>query len=256
MNSSTKEHILKSLAKGIRFDGRKKEDLREVTVEYGISKSAEGSARVKIGNTEVLAGVKMGVEQPYPDTQDRGNLMVNAELLPLSSPDFESGPPSIEAIELARVVDRGIRESESIDVKDLCIEEGEKVWSVMIDICTINDEGNLIDASSLAALAALKDAKFPKLEDGKVNYEEKTDKGLPLNKDPIAVTVFKIGEHFIVDPLTNEEQNAEARLTVTTVEDGTMCSLQKGGNAPLNVEEIDKMVEIAQAKAKELRSNL
>lgn len=256
MSEGTRQHILASLSNGMRFDGRKAEDMREVTVEYGVSKSAEGSARVKIGDTEVIVGIKMAVETPYPDTADKGNLMVNVELLPLSSPEFESGPPGIKAIEIARVVDRGIRESGAIDVKKLCIEEGEKVWAVMIDICTINSNGNLLDASALAAMAALKDAKFPKYEDDKIDYMEHTKEGLPLEKEPIAVTVFKIENNFIVDPIEEEEENADARLTVTTIKDGAMCSLQKGGDAPLTVEDIDKMVEIAQKKAKELRAKL
>lgn len=256
MNKWTKEHILQALSKGVRFDGRKAEDFREVSVETGVSGSAEGSARVKIGDTEVIAGVKMGVETPYPDTADQGNLMVNAELLPLSNPEFESGPPGMPAIELARVVDRGIRESKAIDVKKLCITEGEKVWSVMIDVCTINAAGNLIDASALAAIAALNNAKFPKYEDEKIDYMEHTKEGLPLQKVPVAVTVFKLGEHLIVDPLEEEEENAEARITVTTDENGVICSLQKGGETPLDIETVDKMLAIAQEKAKELRSKL
>lgn len=256
MSTATREHILKSLSKGMRFDGRKPEEMREVTVESGVSISAEGSARVKIGETEVIVGIKMAVETPYPDTQDRGNLMVNVELLPLSNPEFESGPPGIEAIELARVVDRGIRESEAVDFKKLCIEEGEKVWSVIIDVCTINDAGNLLDASSLGAIAALKNTRFPKYEDDKIDYMEHTKEGLPLSKEPVAVTVFKIENSILVDPLPEEEKNADSRITVTTIKDGTICSLQKGGDTPLTVEEIDKMVALAQEKAKALRSKL
>src|SRR3990172_2219494 len=115
-----KESLLKYLNKGLHFDGRKLTEYRDVSVEYGVSKSAEGSARVRIGRTEVIAGVKLSVEKPYPDTPDSGNLMVNAELLAMSNPAFETGPPGDQAIEIARVVDRGIRESKAIDVKKLC----------------------------------------------------------------------------------------------------------------------------------------
>ena len=126
----------------------------------------------------------------------------------------------------------------------------------MIDIVSINDEGGLLDAAALASYAALKTAKFPKVEDGKVNYEEKTDESLPLGNDPIAVTVYKIGDNLIVDPLTIEEGCYDSRLTVTTIGDGIICSLQKGGDAPLTIEEIDQMVTIAKEKAGELRSKL
>ena len=115
----TKNRIKEYLRKGKRFDGRKPEEFREISIETGVSKNAEGSARVKIGKTEVLVGVKMAVAEPYPDSPNKGNLMVTAELIPLSSPRFENGPPRFNAIELGRVTDRGIRESKFIELEKL-----------------------------------------------------------------------------------------------------------------------------------------
>ena len=198
--------------------------------------------------------VKMAVEKPYPDTPDKGNLMVNAELRPMSNPKFETGPPGEQAIEISRVVDRGVRESKAIKTEDLCIEKGEKVWSVMIDVCPINDKGNLFDAASLGALAALKDTRYPKLlENQTVDYDQKTETPLPLQKEPIEVTVLKIGEFFIVDPLPEEEECADARLTVAISKEGFVHAMQKGGDTPLTIEDIDKMIGIAQDTIKELR---
>ena len=143
-----KNHIIKLLNQGIRLDGRKLEEFRQpLTVEKGSFPQAEGSARVQIGNTDVIVGVKLETMAPYPDQPDKGSIMVGAELLPMARPDFESGPPSIDSIELARVVDRGIRESNAIDTKKLCIKEGELVWTVIIDIYPINDDGNIIDTT-------------------------------------------------------------------------------------------------------------
>jgi len=253
MTAELRNHVLDFLEKGFRFDGRKPLDYRKITVDYGISKSAEGSARVKIGETEVLAGVKLSVEKPYPDRPDEGTIMVNAELLPLSSPEFESGPPGIQAVELARVVDRGIRESKAIDFKKLLIKKGEEAWIVNIDIITINDAGNLLDAASLAALAAIKDSKMPKYKDGVIDYKEKSKNTIPLEKEPIEVTVIKIGDHFIVDPLPEEEKVLDGRLTVASTKDGKICALQKGGLSPLTQEEIIKMIDIALDKTKDIR---
>lgn len=257
MHRELRNHIINLLNAGVRLDGRKLTEYREhVEVEYGVVKTAEGSARVKIGETEVIVGIKMEVGEPYPDTPDEGTIIVGAELLPLSNPEFELGPPGIQAIELARVVDRGIRESKAINFKKLCIEPGEKVWLLLIDACPLNDAGNLLDAASLAALAALKDTKYPAFDGEKVNYKEKTDKRLPLEKMPIAVTVIKIGSKFIVDPDIEEEKVIDARLTVASIEDGTLCALQKGGDFPLTIEDIDKMLEIGIEKGKELRERL
>ncbi|MBT3406768.1 exosome complex protein Rrp42 [Candidatus Woesearchaeota archaeon] len=257
MMSESRKHITEYLKKGLRLDGRKLDEFREVSVEYGVSKNAEGSARVKIGGTEVIAGVKLNIGTPYSDRPDEGTLMVGVELYPLASPEFEAGPPSIDSIELARVVDRGIREAGAIDNKALCIEKGEKIWIVSVDICPINDEGNLFDAAGLAAIAAIMDAKFPKVEkDGTVNYKERTKTPLPIKKRPIPITVWRIGNDLIVDPINEEEKSTDARLTIASLSDGVICALQKGGDATLTVEDVDKMTDLAIAKAKDLRSKL
>src|SRR3989344_3052349 len=253
MYKELRSHIIKLFGSDTRLDGRKFTDFRPIKLETNVTKSAEGSARITIGKTDVIVGIKTEVMEPFPDTQDEGGIMVGAELLPLASPDFELGPPGIQAIEMARVVDRGIRESKALDFKKLCIKEGEKVWMLIIDICTINDSGNLLDASALAAVAALKDMRFPKYEDDKLDYKEKTDKKLDLKDLPITVTVVKIGDKLIVDPDIDEEKVIDARLTVASLSDGTLCALQKGGDYPLTAEDIDRMVQIAAEKAKELR---
>lgn len=256
MYAKLKKQILDYANKGLRLDGRKLDQYRDVRVEYGVSETAEGSARVKIGETEVIAGVKLLIDKPYPDVPDQGSLMVGAELLPLSNPDFESGPPSKEAIELARVIDRGVRESKAVDFKKLCIEPGEKVWIVSIDVVTINDAGNLFDASALAAVAALKDTRFPEYDGTNIDYRTKSDKKLPLTKLPVSVTVIKIGDNFIIDPSIEEGEVLNARLTVAATADGTICALQKGGDQELTVDEIMQMVELGVQKGQELRKHL
>jgi len=256
MNSDFKDHLMKSLSQNVRIDNRKLEDYREIKIEYDVSKTAEGSARVKIGETDVIAGIKMEISTPYPDRPDAGAIMVNAEFLAMASPNFESGPPGIAAIELARVVDRGLRECKAIDLKKLIIKKGEKCWMIVVDICTINDAGNLLDASALATIAALQNARFPKYENEELDYKTKTDKKIELEKTPVAVTVYKIGNSFLVDPDRNEEQNLDARLTVTTTDENIICSLQKGGNKALTVEDIGKMLDIAIDKGQQLRSCL
>ncbi len=256
VNDAGRTHFLKVLKEGFRYDRRKIDEYRELTIIKGCSKTAEGSAEVKLGKTHVMAGVKFGLEAPFPDTPDEGILMVNVEESPVASPEFEVGPPSIEAIELARVVDRGLRESKLVDLKELCVKEGEKVWFISIDIVTINDDGNLLDACGLAALAALQDAKFPKVVDGEVDYHETTNKGLELKKIPIPVTIYKYGDHLLIDPTHDEEIVADARLTVTTVSSGDICALQKAGEGRITTQDVEKMVELSLKKGEELRKVL
>ncbi len=249
----TIERIKNYLKEDKRFDGRKPDEFRELVLEKDVSKKAEGSVRVKLGETEVIVGVKAGVGTPYPDSPDKGNMMVTAELSPISSPRFELGPPKFEAIELARVIDRGIRESKVIDFEKLMIEKGEKVWTIFIDIYSINDGGNLLDAAGIGALTALKLAKLPKYDEKeeKILYDE-SDRDIPLTGvNPIAITVHKIGDKLIVDPSREEEDASDARLTIG-ISEGIISSMQKGEITPLKDEDILNAIDMADKAWKEL----
>ncbi len=251
----TAERIREYLDQGKRFDGRKPEDFRELSIENGVSNKAEGSARVRLGKTEVVVGVKMGVAAPYPDSPDKGNLMVTSELLPLSSPKYESGPPKFIGIEVGRLVDRAIRESKFIDFEKLCIKEGEKVWSVFIDIYSINDDGNLVDAATIGAVAALTWAEMPKYdeEEGKVIYGESSGKKIPLAKEiPICITAHKIGNAILVDPTQEEEDVSEARITIGANIEGVISSMQKGAPIELSIEEVHEILDMTEKVRKKV----
>ncbi len=242
----TAKRIKKYLLEEKRFDGRKLEEFRDIKIETPVSIKAEGSARVTIGKTEVLVGVKMDVSEPYSDSPDKGNLMTTTELLPLSSQRFESGPPKFPSIEIARVIDRGIREGKFIEFEKLCIKKGEKVWTVFIDIYSINDDGNLLDAAGIGAIVALKNAKMPKYDEkeGKVIYGEWTDKNLPLSKNiPLSLTVHKIGKKFVLDPTREEEDVSEVRVTIGSC-DGSISSIQKGNPQVISIEEMGKILDL------------
>lgn len=253
------ELIREIVSKEKRIDNRSFDEYRSMVVEQGVVKQAEGSARVRIGNTEVIAGVKMDVGEPFADTPDEGVLMVAAELLPLASPEFEAGPPGEQAIELARVVDRAIRESKVIDFKKLCIKPEEKVWVINVDIDVLDDDGNLFDAACLAAVAALKNAKIPELDEKEKPIYGSGVQPLPMKGLPVSTTFAKIAEQILVDPNLAELDAMDARLTVGTVdtEDGVkFCSLQKGGAVGISIEELEKILELAERKGKELRKKI
>ena len=268
--SIKRDYLSKLAEQGKRADGRTFNEFRKIEIETGLISKAEGSARVKIGNTQVVAGIKILIGTPYPDTPDSGVMTTAAELIPMASPDFEAGPPREKAIELARVVDRGIRESKIIEVDKLCLEPGEAIWMVFIDIHIIDFDGNLFDASSLAALAALHNAvipierlrpdleklqeKFPSVK--KYLEEHPTDYPLPLKEPPISCTSVKYNNVIMIDPALDEEEIAEARLTVATDKNGDIRAMQKGLNGSFTVEEIKKIIKASIDNGTKIREEL
>ncbi len=245
------------IAKDKRLDGRELTEYREFTLEQGIIEKAEGSARVRLGKTEVVVGVKIETGEPFADTPNEGVLTVNAELTPLASPEVEAGPPDETSIELARIVDRGIRESKVIDMEKMCIEPGKKVFVVFVDVYAINHDGNLIDAAALAAMGALLNTKMSnyEVEDGEVKFKSGYTP-LPLQQHPITVTCAKIGDKIIVDPSIDEEVVMTARLSMATDDDGDICAIQKGGAGYFSPEQIIEAAKIIKDKAKEMRKKL
>lgn len=249
-----KKQIAQLISSGKRLDGRGLTDYREIQIESGLIERAEGSARVRLGKTEVLAGVKIETGEPFADVPNSGVLTVNAELVPLASPSFEPGPPDENAIELARVVDRGIRESKAIDLEKLCIVPEKKVFVVFVDVYVLNHDGNLIDASAMAALAALLNTKLFNydVEDGEIKKKPGYTQ-LPMKNYPVTVTFAKIKDTLIMDPSLEEEQVMDARFTVTMDKDENICAMQKGGSGYFTQQQILDAVKAVKAKASELR---
>ena len=251
------KQIAQLISKGQHLDGRDLHDYREVKIEQGIIERAEGSARVLLGKTEVVVGVKIEMGEPFPDTPNEGVLTVNVELVPLASPMFEPGPPDENSIELARIVDRGIRESKAIDVGSLCIEPGKKVFVVFVDVYVLNHDGNLIDASALAAMAALLNTKMSnyEVEDGEVKLKSGYTP-LPIKNHPVTVTCAKIGDKLLVDPCLDEEQVMDARISIAIDDDDNICAIQKGGSGYFEPGQIVEAAKIAKEKAKQLHKKL
>lgn len=248
-----KKYLESLIESGKRADGRALDEFRKIEIDVGIIKTAEGSAFVKIGETQAIAGVKMELTEPYKDVPNEGVLKVNAELSPLASPEFE-GMLREEEVELARVVDRGIRESGAIELEKLCLEPGVKVWGIFVDITVLNHQGNLLDASSLASIAALLNTKIPKLEGDKAIRGE-FEKQLPVIFKPVTITVCRVGNNFFVDPSYEEEEIVEAKFSFGIRDDDRVCAIQKFGKE-VEFKDIEVALDLALNKSKELRKLL
>jgi exosome complex component RRP42 len=251
-----KQQMADSLTRGKRLDGRDFDQTRPLEIELDVIKKANGSARVKLGDTEVIAGVKVDTGEPFEGLEDKGALIVSAEVLPTASPHVEPGPPDEEVVELARVVDRGVRESEMLDLGQLVLVSGKIVYTIFVDCSVINADGNLFDATSYATVAALLSAKLPILEmQGEKVVDTGSTKDMPITSIPISTTSVRMGDIVMIDPNSEEEGCMDARITLTTTEDG-FCAVQKGFAGAFTVDQIKKASAIARIKGEEIRAKL
>ena len=252
-----KQQMWDSISKGKRLDGRNLDEIRSIEIEFDIIKKANGSAKVKLGNTEVVAGVKVETGEPFEGLENKGALILSAEVLPTASPYSEPGPPDEETVELARVVDRGVRESQMIDLDKLVLIPGKTVYIIFVDCSIINTDGNLFDATSYAVVSALISCKLPvfEVQDGKViDIGNRQDP--PITTIPISITAVRIGDTVILDPTSEEEACMEARITITTNSDGHFTAIQKGSTGGFTIEQIKRAAETARVKGEEIRTKL
>lgn len=249
-----KQQMWESISKGKRLDGRDLDQIRPIEIEVGLIKKANGSARVKLGNTEVVAGVKVETGEPFEGLENKGALILSAEVLPTASPYIEPGPPDEETVELARVVDRGIRESEMLDLTKLVLISGEIVYVIFVDCSVINADGNLFDATSYAVVSALLDSKLPVFEirDRKV-VDTGEKQNPPITTLPVSITAVRIGDSIILDPTAEEEACMDSRITITSNSDHNFAAIQKGSTGAFTVEQLKRAAATARIKGEEIR---
>jgi len=252
-----KKQMRESISAGKRLDERSLDEIRPLQIEIDVIKKASGSAWVKLGKTQVIAGVKVETGEPFEGLENSGAMIITAEVLPIASPHIEPGPPDEETIELARVVDRGVRESEMLDLSKLVLVPGKIVYTIFVDCSIINVDGNLFDATSYAVVSALASCKLPifEIKDDKVVETGKTQEP-PITTIPVSITTVRIGDYLLLDPNTEEEACMDARLTITTNSRGSIVAMQKGLKGYFTVDEVKGIADKARIKGEEIRVKL
>ncbi|KAM9609852.1 exosome complex component RRP43 isoform 2-T2 [Trichechus inunguis] len=228
------EYYRRFLKENCRPDGRELGEFRTTTVNIGSISTADGSALVKLGNTTVICGIKAEFAAPPTDAPDKGYIVPNVDLPPLCSSRFRSGPPGEEAQVASQFIADVIENSQIIQKEDLCISQGKLAWVLYCDLICLDYDGNILDASTFALLAALKNVQLPEVNINEetalaeVNLKKKSH--LNIRNHPVA-TSFAIFDDtlLIVDPTGEEEHLATGTLTIVMDEGGKLCCLHKPG---------------------------
>ncbi|XVE62272.1 hypothetical protein DITRI_Ditri06bG0104900 [Diplodiscus trichospermus] len=257
-----KNFIKTALLSEIRIDGRKPFEFRNIIINFG---REDGLAEVQLGQTCVMGIVTARLVQPYQDRPNEGTLSIYTEFSPMADPSFEIGRLGEFAVELGRIIDRGLRESRAVDTESLCIVAGKLVWAIRIDLHILDNGGNLVDAANIAALAALMTFRRPECslggEDGQelIIHPPEMREPLPLivHHLPIAITFgfFMDESILVVDPTHKEEAVMAGRMIVTVNANGDICAIQKAGGG-LSQRVIMQCLQLAATKAADITKQI
>ena len=214
-----------------RPDGRQYEALRPVKIETGVSKFAEGSARVSFGDTQVLCLATVQESVPrFLEGKDQGWITAEYAMLPRSTPERSqreslAGRPGGRTFEIQRLVGRALRSA--IDLKAL----GSR--SVIIDCEVIQADGGTRTAAITGGYVALSHA-----------LRHFTPK--PVRKNVAAVSAGFVRGELLLDLAYAEDSIADADVNVVATSDGELIEVQGTAEGrPFSKEDFDRVIDLA-----------
>ena len=221
-----------------RPDGRAATALRPVTIETGVSKFAEGSARIAFGDTVVLCLATLTDSVPrFLEGKGTGWITAEYAMLPRSTPERSqresiAGRPGGRTFEIQRLVGRALRTA--IDLKAL----GPR--SVTIDCEVLQADGGTRTAAITGGYVALAHALR--------NLEKN-----PLTRNVAAVSAGFVQGELMLDLAYAEDSIADADVNVVATGDGELIEVQgTAERRPFSRADFDQVLELAMAGIAEL----
>lgn len=272
--------------KGTRPDGRLFSQTRRTVVQRQVlTQHAAGSALVKLGDSQVIAGVSYAVGQPVGVNQ--GDVLVTIS----DSRNSGSGGNNMNS-SLQLYLNRLLEET--LDLEQLSIVLEQAAFRLFLTVQILNHDGNIRDACLLACVAALTDTKLPTntiWKDGKVwlrdgdvegvvgnddypvnrsgDEDDGSDSGsswrqlqIPVVPVPLTMGVWHDKEtdqtHLIVDPSAEEDSILTSRMTVVTnaMDPVQILLLDLSGRHAVSKAELALATRMAAGRAEELRDVL
>lgn len=198
-----------------------------------------------MGNTQILCGVTLQIG--VPSVPGCGDVSINimAELQPILM--------------------------EMLDLTCLSILEGQ-AWRLQITIQVLQDDGNLWDASLIAAIAALQDTRLPATQrnasSGQMEIVESSNDDDNKQEEklvfhylavPLTVGIYHHDEtktHFCADPTPQEASLLKGQLKMVVNDDNDVVYMQHSSTVGLTRDDLAVAAHMTYGRAKEIRSLL
>jgi len=262
ISEAERRFLLDGVSQGFRNDGRGCYDYRRLAFEMNPIPSATCSCRLRAGETDLIVCVRCDVAKPSRQLPDRGEVRVNVSCAASVSVAFSDGRSAEGASRKLSLLLESLCFGEGVvDRRELCVQPGEFVWDVHVDVLVLTSGGNLLDSMSLALCAALSETLLPKvevqeaMEEGEVvqlRVDDRPEMGtpFPLRRLPLCVTVAQIQDRFLFDVTSEEELCADATLCVVVdAKVGDVIGVHKLGGGLFDAAALPSMLERCRATA-------
>jgi len=215
------------LINGRRTDGRLPEEIRKIEMSIGEIEQADGSARVRFGNTEALVAV-YGPRSLYPkflQEEEKGLLRARYAMAPFSVDERKSPTPDRRSIEISKVTTEALSAA-------VFLEEFPKAAIDVYEQILQADGSTRVTAINAASLAL-------------------ASAGIPMRDLVAACSVGKIDNTLIVDLNGKEDNYSEADMAVAMMPSkGEITLLQMDGR--LTKEEVMTLLRKAEETCKKI----
>ena len=183
---------------GIRCDGRKVDELRQIMIKAGGLKNADGSAYIEFGDNKIVVGVfgPRDVHPKHMSNTDTGILRVRYHMEPFSVDERKNPAPSRREIEISKVI------KEALEPAVILEKFPRTAVDVFIEV--LQADGGTRCAALSAASVALADA------------------GIPMRDMVAACAAGKVADTVVLDVNNEEDQAGQADMPM-----GYMPNMEK-----------------------------
>lgn len=227
----------------MRYQNRKINQLREVSIEVGVNKYAEGSCLIKFGSTHVLCNAS--VEERVPQflrNQRTGWVSAEYSMLPRSTHARmlrdNNGKPNGRALEIQRLVARSLRSTINLEML------GER--QILVDCDVLQADGSTRCAAITGGFVALNLAVNQLIKKGVIKKN-------PLISSVAAVSCGIYNQQVILDLDYNEDSKCEVDSNFILSHNGEIVEVQATAEkGVMSFLQMTQMYEMAKEAAFEL----
>lgn len=146
---------------------------------------------------------------------------------------------------IQRTLEKAFKNSRAVDMESLCVITGQRVWNIRVDIHVLEDDGNVIDAVMLSALAGLTDFRRP---DVQVSAEQEVTVFSSFERSPVPLSLhhFPLSTTFgiyldsnynpvcLIDPCNLESLSQSSFITFVMNRQGEIVHMIKPGGMAIS----------------------